>query len=60
MGGLVAQNRKVGATCMNKESSRSHSVFTLYVQVGVSFLRVCVYLARLRPTFCPLPATDCD
>ncbi len=28
------QNRHVAATCMNKESSRSHSVFTLYLQTS--------------------------
>ena len=29
---LGQQNRRVAATCMNKESSRSHCVFTLYLQ----------------------------
>ena len=28
------QNRRVAATCMNKESSRSHCVFTLYLETS--------------------------
>lgn len=28
------QNRSVGATAMNQDSSRSHSIFTIYVEVG--------------------------
>jgi len=30
------QNRRVAATCMNKESSRSHCVFTLYLQTSTA------------------------
>lgn len=28
------QNRSVGATAMNQDSSRSHSIFTIYIEVG--------------------------
>lgn len=28
------KNRKVGETAMNKDSSRSHSIFTIYVETG--------------------------
>lgn len=28
------QNRSIGATAMNQESSRSHSIFTIYIEVG--------------------------
>lgn len=27
-------NRKTGETAMNKDSSRSHSIFTIYVEVA--------------------------
>ena len=27
-------NRKTGETAMNKDSSRSHSIFTIYVETG--------------------------
>lgn len=27
-------NRKIGATAMNKESSRSHSIFTIYIETA--------------------------
>ena len=29
-----SKNRKVGATAMNKDSSRSHSIFTLYIEMS--------------------------
>jgi hypothetical protein len=28
------KNRKVGETAMNKDSSRSHSIFTIYVETA--------------------------
>ena len=28
------KNRKVGETAMNKESSRSHSIFTIYIETA--------------------------
>lgn len=28
------KNRKVGETAMNKDSSRSHSIFTIYIETG--------------------------
>lgn len=28
------KNRKTGETAMNKESSRSHSIFTIYIEVA--------------------------
>jgi hypothetical protein len=35
------KNRKVGETAMNKDSSRSHSIFTIYIETaedaGVSY-----------------------
>ena len=31
------KNRSVGETLMNKDSSRSHSIFTIYVEVGEKF-----------------------
>lgn len=40
-----AQNRHVAATAMNRESSRSHSVFTLAIEGKVRPLR---WLRRLR------------
>ncbi|CAD8105757.1 unnamed protein product [Paramecium sonneborni] len=33
---LGAQNRSVGATAMNKESSRSHCIFTVYIECSLS------------------------
>jgi len=30
------KNRSVGETLMNKDSSRSHSIFTLYVECSVT------------------------
>ena len=27
-------NRKVGETAMNKDSSRSHSIFTIYIETS--------------------------
>jgi hypothetical protein len=30
--GAGLKNRKVGETAMNKDSSRSHSIFTIYVE----------------------------
>jgi kinesin family protein 3/17 len=29
------KNRKVGETAMNKDSSRSHSMFTIYIETAV-------------------------
>ena len=34
----ASKNRTVAATSMNSESSRSHSVFTLYIQSKVLFI----------------------
>lgn len=31
-----SENRHVGATLMNKDSSRSHSIFTVYVEVALN------------------------
>jgi len=28
------KNRKIGATAMNNESSRSHSIFTIYIETA--------------------------
>jgi hypothetical protein len=28
------QNRSTGETAMNKDSSRSHSIFTIYIEVS--------------------------
>ena len=28
------KNRKVGETAMNKDSSRSHSIFTIYIETA--------------------------
>ncbi|CAD8189553.1 unnamed protein product [Paramecium pentaurelia] len=33
---LGAQNRSVGATAMNKESSRSHCIFTVYIECSMN------------------------
>ncbi|CAD8104984.1 unnamed protein product [Paramecium sonneborni] len=33
---LGTQNRSVGATAMNKESSRSHCIFTVYIECSVT------------------------
>lgn len=33
---IGTQNRSVGATAMNKESSRSHCIFTVYMECSVS------------------------
>lgn len=30
------KNRKVGETAMNKDSSRSHSIFTIYIETAES------------------------
>ncbi|EKX48551.1 hypothetical protein GUITHDRAFT_61324, partial [Guillardia theta CCMP2712] len=45
---LGSQNRKVAATCMNKESSRSHSLFTVYVQAHPLLLRLALTLTGFR------------
>ena len=29
------KNRKTGETAMNKDSSRSHSIFTIYIETAV-------------------------
>lgn len=33
---MGTQNRSVGATAMNKESSRSHCIFTVYIECSVT------------------------
>lgn len=33
---LGSQNRSIGATAMNKESSRSHCIFTVYIECMVT------------------------
>jgi len=33
---IGTHNRSVGETAMNKESSRSHSIFTVYVECSIT------------------------
>jgi kinesin family protein 3/17 len=33
---MGTQNRSVGATAMNKESSRSHCIFTVYIECSLT------------------------
>jgi kinesin family protein 3/17 len=40
------KNRKVGETAMNKDSSRSHSIFTIYIETAEA--------ANVSPIFCNL------
>lgn len=43
------KNRKVGETAMNKDSSRSHSIFTIYIETAESAnVRICAKLLDLQ------------
>jgi len=33
---LGSQNRSIGETAMNKDSSRSHSIFTIYIESSIT------------------------
>jgi hypothetical protein len=47
------KNRSTGATAMNQTSSRSHSIFTIVVEVGQSDAR-CVYIVEFCLLRCML------
>ena len=41
------KNRKTGETAMNKESSRSHSIFTIYIETAVDS-NVRIFINKLK------------
>ena len=44
------RNRRVGETAMNRQSSRSHSVFTLWIEAKVGPCSVCALCTAILHT----------